>query len=181
METTHLLVRPAPRYEHTGDWFGSPPLIAAVELAPPTPRACKSVETERAPEPTAREARTFVVTAMTQVLEVLDRRRPVARLAELVVPHVVDQIVALRRTCDVGAASAESALPTAALRRVHIQMCAPDEAEFFGNYLRGERVLAFAGRVEHVPQRVRRIAGSEPYRRPRRTELRWRIRSIALG
>ncbi|MFW0789025.1 Rv3235 family protein [Gordonia sp. CPCC 205333] len=182
METTHLLARPAPRYEHSGHWYGSPQLGLSVELVAPAARASRpSASAERAPEPTARDARTFVVSAMTQVLEVLDRRRPVARVAELVVPHVVDQIIALQRIYEVAAAGAESAPSTAALRRVHIQMCGPGEAEFFGNYLRGERVLAFAGRVEHVSQRVRKTPGTEPYRRSKRTELRWRIRSIALG
>ncbi|NMO00205.1 hypothetical protein HH308_03130 [Gordonia sp. TBRC 11910] len=185
METTHLLVRPAPRYEHAGQWFGSQSSDApAVAVSPPASQRPPSADAAPLDDSIAREARTFVIGAMTQVLEVVDRRRGVGHLTDLVMPHVIDQVTSLLRACEVAAASGGATpppVPTAALRRVHIQMCGPAEAEFFGSYVRGARVQAFAGRVEQSSVRVRNEPGAGRYERSKKTELRWRIRSMALG
>lgn len=194
MESTHVLVRPAPRYEHPGQWFGADSPNAAGppgRSTPPTRRAEPSADAEpppaAAPPPADRvavHARAFVVGAMTQVLEAIDRRRPVGQLAEVALAHVVDQVIALQRAVESAVAAGGAGappVPTAAVRRVHIQMCGPDGAEFFGSYLRGDRVHAFAGRVELVSVRMRKDPTAEPYTRSKRTELRWRIRSLALG
>ncbi len=171
MEATHLLVRPAPRYEHPGQWFTAPepdptpafhavaPARAGVEPGPPQPVT------------PPREIRAVVVGVMTQMFEVIDRRRPSAQLVGMVAPHVIDQINALCATPRGAGAS---------VRRVHLQVCAPDAAEFFGSYVRGQRVLAFAGRIERVRVKRRRPTNMPRYSGSP-TELRWQVRSVAFG
>jgi hypothetical protein len=84
------------------------------------------------------------------VLEVTDRRRPVAQLRPLVTPALFDAVAALTRT-----GSREG---TAVLRRVRLRAAELVDgevaaAEVFATYSRGARVRAIAGRVELVAGR----------------------------
>ncbi|MBT0565690.1 Rv3235 family protein [Williamsia sp. CHRR-6] len=114
-------------------------------------------------------ARAFAVATVTTVLEVLDRRRPVAHLTPIVLPHIIDQVTTLMQAPLVGSPGRRPA--TSVLCRVHMQWVGPDAAEVAATYTRGGRVHAVAARVGRIPMRVRpvRVDG------PRRTELRWML------
>jgi hypothetical protein len=91
----------------------------------------------------------FADAALRRVLEVIDRRRPIAQLRPLVAPALIDAVVALAR-------SAHTA--TATLRRVRLRMVDSQAAEVFATYTRGQRVRAIAGRVELHRDRWRIVA-----------------------
>ena len=85
------------------------------------------------------------------MLEVIDRRRPVAQLRPLLAPALVDTVATLSR------ASAGSRDDAAVLRRVRLRTAVRDAtdhdglaAEVFATYTRGTRVRAIAARVESV-------------------------------
>ncbi len=126
----------------------SPPR-AASEVAPP-PAAF-----EVAPPPAAA---TFADAALRRVLEVIDRRRPIAQLRPLLTPPLLDMVFALTRTADPDKA--------AVLRRVRLRTAAVDDrepheplaAEVFATYTRGRRVRAIAGRIEVNAGRWRVVA-----------------------
>lgn len=87
----------------------------------------------------------FADTALRRVLEVTDRRRPVAQLRPLVASSLFDAVAATTRK-----ASSEG---PAVLRRVRLRSAEmrDDEvtvAEVFATYSRGQRIRAIAGRVE---------------------------------
>lgn len=122
------------------------------------PRPC-SGQPSRAPAPDPatvmsarmRQAATFADAALRRVLEVIDRRRPVAQLHPLLSPGLVDSVVAVgRSTAGRGPAHAGAAV----LRRMRLQPAGhrdPDTAaEVFGSYSRGNRIHAIACRVEQV-------------------------------
>jgi hypothetical protein len=98
--------------------------------------------------PTLRAAADFADAALRRVLEVIDRRRPVAQLRPLLTPGLVDSVLALNP----GASSRQGA---AVLRRVRLQAVglreAAKAAEVFGTYSRGRRIHAIACRVEQLP------------------------------
>jgi hypothetical protein len=89
----------------------------------------------------------FAEAALRRVLEVIDRRRPVAQLRPLLTPALVDTIAALVR------APAGMRDEAAVLRRVRLRVAGCDHsdvvaAEVFATYTRGRRVRAIAARVE---------------------------------
>lgn len=86
------------------------------------------------------------------LLEVLDGRRAVAHLEPLVASKVLETVAGL---CRVGVRRRDPAAAATTIRRVHVQMLGPAVAEVFGSYTRDDRTLAFAGRIERVPRRVR--------------------------
>jgi hypothetical protein len=93
-----------------------------------------------------RAAAVFADTALRRVLEVTDRRRPVAQLRPLLTPTLFDATVAVTRT---------SSPEAAVLRRVRLRSASivDDEttaAEVFATYTRGRRVHAIACRIELV-------------------------------
>ena len=96
---------------------------------------------------THRQAACFADAALRRVLEVIDRRRPVAQLRGLLAAGLVDSVLCANRfeTGHHGAA---------VLRRLRLQAVgAPDRfaaAEVFGSYSRGRRVHAVACRIERV-------------------------------
>jgi hypothetical protein len=99
-----------------------------------------------------RAAVVFADTALRHVLEVVDRRRPTAQLRPLVAPALIDRVIALTRAPHTAAAT---------LRRVRLRMVDGDEehqAEVFGSYTRGPRVLAIAARIELHRDRWRIVA-----------------------
>ena len=100
--------------------------------------------------PTLRPAAAFAEAALRRVLEVLDRRRPVAQLRPLLAGPLVDSVLAANRTTPGRHAAA-------VLRRVRLQavgcvdpLSPAIAAEVFGTYSRGRRVHAIACRVARV-------------------------------
>lgn len=102
-----------------------------------------------------REVAVFADAALRRVLEVIDRRRPLAQLRPLLAPSLVDSVLSVGRalggSAGAGPAEREGA---AVLRRLRLQPAGhPDPvtaAEVFGSYSRGNRVHAIACRVERV-------------------------------
>jgi hypothetical protein len=133
-----------------------PPVATTAVCPPPTHAALRRNTTRRlravpdAPvreSPPSRAAAVFADTALRRVLEVADRRRPIAQLRPLLARTLVDAVVAMTRTTPAGGA--------AVLRRVRLRTAAAVDgeataAEVFGTYTRGGRVRAIAGRIEVV-------------------------------
>src|SRR5271156_3419784 len=94
-----------------------------------------------------RQAACFADAVLRRVLEVIDRRRPVAQLHGLLAAGLVDSVLCAHRF-DTGQDGA------AVLRRLRLQAVdAPDRfaaAEVFGSYSRGSRIHAIACRIERV-------------------------------
>jgi hypothetical protein len=136
-----------------------PPPVGVTQCPPPspaalhrrTPRPLRPVASRpmvREPAP-PRAVIAFADTALRRVLEVIDRRRPVAQLRPLVAPVLIDPVVALARTTHTA---------TATLRRVRLRMVDDEAAEVFASYTRGPRVRAIAGRVERYRDGWRIVA-----------------------
>lgn len=92
------------------------------------------------------EARAFAGRAIRILLEVLDRRRPVAQLNTLCAPalvHTVGVLVA-------GDHAPSRTLGTAALTKFRLFPADGHAFELIAMYQRGPRRLALAGRVEHT-------------------------------
>jgi len=114
----------------------------------------------------ARAAAAFADAALRRVLEVIDRRRPLAQLRPLLAAGLLDSLLgsaALR-----GSAGLRDSPAAAQLRRVRVQLATPTgtAAEVAASYSRGERVHAIACRMEQV-------------RTP--TGTRWEIVALHLG
>lgn len=91
-----------------------------------------------------RQAATFADAALRRVLEVIDRRRPIAQLNGLLAVGLVDSVLSANRlSC--------SRDGVAVLRRVRLQPAGPTAAEVFGSYSRGPRTHAIACRLEARP------------------------------
>lgn len=117
-----------------------------------TPRPLRRSAPEPAPP---RAAALFADAALRRVLEVSDRRRPLAALRQLLTPALIDTIVALDRTPQQDGA--------AVLRRIRVRTAdvvdgEATAAEVFGTYTRGTRVRALAGRIEVVDGRWQLVA-----------------------
>lgn len=157
MDISSVVVRPAPQFEHPGRWATACECGDGAErphaTRPPAPGRLRAVPTadRRAADTAAASAREFVIAAMTVVLEVVDRRRPVNALRPLVAAPVVDHVLSRGRARHESRTAPGPAARTAAaglrLRRVHIQFVGDGVAEFFGSYTCGPRVRAFAGRM----------------------------------
>lgn len=137
--------------------FGGPPVLPRAtsplrRTHPPAPASA------RPQGPDAAAAATFADAALRRVLEVIDRRRPLAQLRPLLAAGLVDSLLT-------GAAAGGGA---ARLRRVVAQPSRPDgtAAEVAANYTRAERVHAIACRVERVPSP---------------TGARWQVVALHMG
>lgn len=137
-----------------------PPPVGITACPPPSPAALHR-RTPRGLRPVARPVRdpmppraalVFADAALRRVLEVVDRRRPIAQLRSLVTPALIDTVTALTRAPHTGGAAA------ATLRRVRLRLVDGDAAEVFGTYTRGPRVLAVAARIELHRDRWRIVA-----------------------
>ena len=100
----------------------------------------------------------FADAALRRVLEVIDRRRPVAQLRPLLAPALIDSVVALTRSPRTAAAARPQS--SATLRRIRLRTVegGPEDAsaaEVFGTYTRGARVHAIAARIARDGQRWR--------------------------
>jgi Family of unknown function (DUF6459) len=145
--------------------YEPPPFDAAVPCPTPTPAALHRPPRQqlRAVQRTAAvalpaEAGKFTEAALRRVLEVIDRRRPIAQLRAMLTPPVLDMVFTLTRTAGPDKA--------AVLQRVRLRTAAVDErdpqqasaAEVFATYTRGERVRAIAGRIEATQGRWHVVA-----------------------
>jgi Family of unknown function (DUF6459) len=92
-----------------------------------------------------RQAAIFADAALRRVLEVIDRRRPLAQLRPLLAPSLVDSVLSPGRAPAVREGAA-------VLRRMRLQPVGhpTTAAEVFGCYSRGDRIHAIACRVEQV-------------------------------
>ncbi|WP_055475614.1 Rv3235 family protein [Gordonia sp. HS-NH1] len=194
MQTPRVRVRPAPPYEPDGPVVTAVRTVAHVPSPRPYPAAAPSTTSARKTASAAAEARRFTVAVSRVLFEVLDRRRSIAHLGDVVAPAVADQIAALVRhdafripeapgpgTSGTGPAPSTTQVPTGnVLRRVHVQLCDPSAAEVFGSYEGGGRTRAFAGRIERKPIRVR---GAMPAGRRSlvRVEYRWQLVALEFG
>jgi hypothetical protein len=99
-----------------------------------------------------RQAACFADAALRRVLEVIDRRRPVAQLHGLLAAGLVDAVLCAHRF-ETGRLAADDSA-AAVLRRLRLQVVdAPDRfaaAEVFGSYSRRSRIHAIACRIERV-------------------------------
>jgi hypothetical protein len=112
-----------------------------------------------------RAAVVFADAALRRVLEVIDRRRPIAQVRPLLAPALIDTVVGLTRSSSAGGNVGKKGTGTVAtLRRVRLRMvdgAGNDEdtvAEVFGTYTRGPRVRAIAARIELNAGRWRIVA-----------------------
>ena len=138
-----------------------PPPVGITACPPPSPAALhrRTARSLRSvPRPVSRDplpprsALVFADAALRRVLEVADRRRPIAQLRPLVAPALIDTVIGLTR-------APQTAVAT--LRRVRLRMVDGDEgnqAEVFGLYTRGPRSLAVAARIELHRNRWRIVA-----------------------
>jgi hypothetical protein len=141
-----------------------PPPVGITACPPPSPAALH----RRTPRPSPRSSGrrypqqpvprdplppdavvVFADAALRRVMEVVDRRRPIAQLRPLVAPALIETVTALTRAPHTAAAT---------LRRVRLRMVDGDAAEVFGSYTRGPRVLAVAARIELHRDRWRIVA-----------------------
>lgn len=183
METPRVLIRPAPPYEPLPRPVDEVPGSALCETTPrvvtrsePAEPAVATVPPRRALSKATVDARRFAIRTITLVLEIVDRRRTVGQLDGFATAHLIDQVTALIRLTPPGVMSGD----TATLRRVHVQMLGPGAAEIFGSYRRGERVRAFAARIEQLPCRVRTTTATVRPVLTRAVEYRWQLVAFTL-
>lgn len=150
------VVTPVADYEPPA--FGGPPSlppVASLRRRPnPPPPAARPID------PDTRAAAVFADAALRRVLEVIDRRRPLAQLRALLATGLVDSLLA--------GANQTSGTGVAQLRRVVAQLNRPDgsSAEVAAHYTRGDRVHAIACRIEQV------VTATGP---------RWQVVALHLG
>lgn len=131
------------------------PTPSGAALHRPSPRALPAPRPAHREIPPPRSAVTFAEAALRQVIEVIDRRRPIAQLRPLMTPFLVDCVIARS-----GAPRAGSAT----LRRVRVRSVdagSADEvsaAEVFASFTRSGRVHAIAGRIERHRDSWRLVA-----------------------
>jgi hypothetical protein len=140
-----------------------PPARDVRQCRPPSPTTLRKRNThvpQRHPTPTAptmslpmRQAASFADAAMRRVLEVIDRRRPIAQLNGLLAAGLVDSVLSANRLMG-------SQNGVAVLRRVRLQAVnGPNTAaEVFGSYSRGQRMHAIACRIEQLAGRWQVVA-----------------------
>jgi hypothetical protein len=140
-----------------------PPARDVRQCRPPSPTALRKRNThvpQRYPTPPVptmslpmRQAASFADAAMRRVLEVIDRRRPIAQLNGLLAAGLVDSVLSANRLID-------SQSGVAVLRRVRLQAVNGPKtaAEVFGSYSRGQRMHAIACRIELAAGRWQVVA-----------------------
>ncbi len=121
-----------------------------------------------------RQAAAFADAALRRVLEVIDRRRPVAQLRPMLAPGLVDSVLSIGHSATgTGRGHPPAHQGAAVLRRMRLQPAGRRDpeaaAEVFGSYSRGDRIHAIACRVERLPTGTRG-AGS-----------RWQVVALHIG
>ena len=108
-----------------------PPPVGIADCPPPSPATLHRRTTRRlrpVKRPVPRDplpppaAVAFADAALRRILEVVDRRRPIAQLRPLVAPALIDTVTALTRAPHTAAAT---------LRRVRLRMVDGEAAEVF--------------------------------------------------
>jgi hypothetical protein len=117
------------------------PLCPAPSPAALHRRAPRLLRPAPRPDAEPRAGAVFADMALRRVLEVLDRRRPLAHLKPLVAPPLLDTVGTLCRV---------RYPDPATLRRVRLHRAGPSAAEVSATYTRGARGRAVAARVEVV-------------------------------
>jgi hypothetical protein len=143
-----------------------PPARDVRQCRPPSPTALRkrnstvpqrhSGQSPAAPTPalsaSMRQAASFADAALRRVLEVIDRRRPVAQLHGLLAAGLADSVLSANRLGGGRAAADDGAV--AVMRRLRLQAVGDHDgfaaAEVFGSYSRGRRTHAIACRIERV-------------------------------
>ncbi|WP_157084153.1 Rv3235 family protein [Millisia brevis] len=92
----------------------------------------------------------FTESTLRMVLEVVDRRRPVAQLTGYLSEPAIAAVLAHSRH-----RPAQACATPARVHRVRVQWTAAGAAEVFGSYTRGRRLHAFAGCVQPIAERHR--------------------------
>lgn len=156
MSNTYPLVSPVVDYEPP--LFGGPPVLPPVTVTRRLPPAAPPPPPQQPVDDTrAKAAAAFADAALRRVLEVLERRRPIAQLRPLLAPGLVDSLLSM---------AGRSAPGVARLRRVRAQVAGQHAAEVAASYSRGERVHAIACRLEQEPTP---------------TGPRWRVVALHIG
>lgn len=149
-----------------------PPPAGQAACPPPTHQALRrhTPRRRRAPSTTAasesappRAAVVFADAALRRVLEIIDRRRPVAQLRPILAPELTDIVVAMTRSSHTTRHGGGTA---ARLQRIRLRMVdnscpagsGDPAAEVFGTYTRGTRVRALAARIAVRNDRWRIVA-----------------------
>jgi len=156
-----------------------PPARDVRQCRPPSPTALRrrnaAVQQRHSNQPPAaaapamsapmRQAASFADAALRRVLEVIDRRRPVAQLRGLLAGGLVDSVLAANRlgTNRLGSnRMGASDDGVAVLRRLRLQSVGATDglaaAEVFGSYSRGGRMHAIACRIERIAGRWQVVA-----------------------
>ena len=107
------------------------------------------------------DAVAFTDAALRRVLEVIDRRRPVAQLRPLLAPALIDTVIELSRSSQAREGRTKGTRTVARLHRMRLRMVdgADDgAAEVFGTYTSGPRVRALAARIARNGDRWRIVA-----------------------
>lgn len=135
------------------------PTPSGAALHRPSPRALPAPRPAHREVPPPRSAVTFAEAALRQVIEVIDRRRPIAQLRPLMTPFLIDCVIARSGVPRAGSAT---------LRRVRVRSVttgpmngAADDvtaAEVFASFTRSGRVHAIAGRIERHRDSWRLVA-----------------------
>lgn len=108
-----------------------------------------------------RSAMMFADTALRQVIEVIDRRRPVAALRPLLAPVLIDRVLARAGTAQAGSATGLRVRTRSVYPVADPCTTRPAEvvaAEVFATFQRAGRVHAAAGRIERHGDRWRIVA-----------------------
>lgn len=123
--------------------FGSPPTLPSSSALRRCVRTANP-PSHRIPADTTAAA-AFADMALRRVLEVIDRRRPLAQLRPLLVGSLVDSLM----THSAGGVDCAPAR----LRRTRAQLCGRGgtAAEIAALYTRGTRIHAIACRIEQLP------------------------------
>lgn len=127
-----------PAYPLGGSPFRADGCPAPTTLHRHNPRRLRLVDAPAEHRPDS-GAVPFAELALRRVLEVVDRRRPLAQLRPLMSPPLLDVVVTLSQSRHGAAAT---------LRRVRLRATGPADAEVFATYTRGRRVRAIAARIE---------------------------------
>jgi hypothetical protein len=102
-----------------------------------------------------RQAASFADAALRRVLEVIDRRRPVAQLHGMLAAGLADSVLSANQL-------AGGRAGVAVLRRLRLQAVGAHDglaaAEVFGSYSRGRRMHAIACRIEVTAGRWQVVA-----------------------
>ena len=139
--------------------FGGPPALPPVPVVRPR-RTAPPAPLRQVEDPRARAAATFADAALRRVLEVIDRRRPMAQLRPLLAAGLIDSLLSATGR------NGPDADGPARLRRVLAQPVSDHAAEVSASYSRGMRVHAIACRIE---------ARSTP------TGQRWQVVALHIG